>query len=80
MIRNPFGVGLVVGLGFWSLLLQKSQVRFPLVPISVGPYRACSGFKWAPRKWTVGLIPRISRFLDRIPSFFKKKYRIEDYF
>jgi len=32
----PFGVGLVVGLGSWSLLLQRSQVRFPLVPISVG--------------------------------------------
>ena len=33
---NPFGVGLVVGLGAWSLLLQRSQVRFPLVTISVG--------------------------------------------
>jgi len=33
---NPFGVGLVVGLGSWSLLLQRSQVRFPLVSISVG--------------------------------------------
>jgi len=33
---NPFGVGLVVDLRSWSLLLQKSQVRFPLVPISVG--------------------------------------------
>jgi len=26
----------VVGLGSWSLLLSRTQVRFPLVPISVG--------------------------------------------
>ena len=32
---NPFGVGLVVGLGSWSVLLSRSQVRFSLVPISV---------------------------------------------
>jgi len=35
---NPFGVGLVVGLGSWSVLLSRSQVRFPLVPISVGKF------------------------------------------
>ncbi|AES95312.1 hypothetical protein MTR_5g024110 [Medicago truncatula] len=23
----------------------------------LSPYTACSGFKWAPRKWTVGLVP-----------------------
>ncbi|AES99343.1 transmembrane protein, putative [Medicago truncatula] len=52
---NPFGVGLVVGLGSWSLLLQRSQVRFLLGGLS--PYRACSGFKRGPRKWSVGLVP-----------------------
>ncbi|KEH16393.1 hypothetical protein MTR_0199s0030 [Medicago truncatula] len=29
--NNPFGVGLVVGLGSWSLLLQRSQVYY--IPI-----------------------------------------------
>jgi len=31
----PFGVDLVVDLRSWSVLLSRSQVRFPLVPISV---------------------------------------------
>jgi len=32
---DPFGGDLVVGLGSWSLLLSRSQVQFPIVPISV---------------------------------------------
>jgi len=33
---HPFGVGIVVDLGSWSVFLSKSQVRLTPVPISVG--------------------------------------------
>jgi len=63
---------LMVDLGSWSVLLSRSQVRFSLVLILVGK-EFCSGLELAPTSGRWNWSPWISRSLDRIPSFQKKK-------
>ncbi|KEH34735.1 hypothetical protein MTR_3g068060 [Medicago truncatula] len=69
--HNPFGVDLVVGLTFLSVLLSRSHVRLSLMLISVGKSIqsfASAGLERCLRKWAMGLVPQISRSLDRIPN------------
>ncbi|AES80054.1 hypothetical protein MTR_7g076180 [Medicago truncatula] len=71
MFMNLFGVGLVIDLGSWSVLLSRSQVRFPLVPISVGKsiQSFALAYNGAPTSGRWDWFPRISLSLDRISSF-----------
>ena len=76
----PFGVGLVVCSGFWSVFLSRSQVQFFLVSISV--VKSIQSFvlalNGAPLSGRWDWFPRISQSLN-LDTEFKKKRKEKDF-
>ena len=75
MLENPFGVWPSGWLGILEFVPPKVSGSIPSGANfgRLSPYRACSGFKWGPASGRWDWSPRISRSLDRIPSFQKNK-------